>query len=82
MAQDMSNQPQEDSAFIPRFKVKHHFEFDIGQRVIIKGSNIEADVTRLIKEDGHEQYEIAWWYSGARISAWVYGREIFIKAKK
>lgn len=73
--------PQGEETFVPRFRVKHHFEFDIGQRVIIKGSNMEADVTRLIKEDGHEQYEIVWWYSGARNSAWVYAREIFAKAK-
>lgn len=66
---------------VPRFKVKIHFEFDIGDRVVIRGSSIEADVIGLMKDRDAEMYEIAWWYSGSRSTAWVFSREIAVKDK-
>ena len=64
----------------PRFWNKVHFEFEIGQRVIIRGSSIEADVIALLKDHDGEQYHICWWYSGVRNAAYVFSREIIAKA--
>ena len=77
----MNDHSETAAVFVPRFRVKHHFEFDIGDRVIIRGSSMEADVTALIKDQDGEQYRIAWWYSGARHDAWVFSREIVLKGK-
>jgi hypothetical protein len=74
--------PEPITDLIPRFRVKHHFEFDIGDRVVIRGSSIEADVVGLMKDATGEQYCLVWWYNGTRCSAWVFGREIFAKAQE
>jgi hypothetical protein len=63
----------------PRFWNKVHFEFEIGQRVMVRGSSIEADVTALLKDHDAEQYNICWWYNGTRYTSWVFSREIIAK---
>lgn len=70
----------ESATLKPRFWNKVHFEFEIGQRVVIRGSSIEADVTALLKDHDGEQYNICWWYNGARYTGWVFSREIIAKA--
>lgn len=65
--------------FRARFWNAVHFEFEIGQRVLIRGSSIEADVIALIKDHDGEQYKICWWYNGNRYEVWVFSREIVAK---
>lgn len=69
------------ATFRPRFWNKVHFEFEVGQRVVVRGSSIEADVTALIKDHDGEQYRIAYWYNGTRFDVWVFSREILAKPK-
>jgi hypothetical protein len=53
------------------------FDYSVGDRVRIKETSIEADVSALLKdEDGGKQYRIVWWYGGSRICQWVFPREI------
>ena len=65
--------------FVGRFRIEARFEFDIGDRVLIRGSSIEADVTGLLKDHDGEQYNICWWYNGNLYTAWVFSREILLK---
>jgi hypothetical protein len=56
------------------------FTFDLGQRVTIRGTGIEADVVAQIANERGEMYEIIFWTSqGQRISSAVFTREL--KAK-
>lgn len=56
------------------------FEFDLGQRVTIRGTGIEADVVAQINNQRGEMYEIVFWTNqGQRVGTAVFAREL--KAK-
>lgn len=58
------------------------FDFEIGQRVVIRGSSIEADIIgMLVGNDDGKQYQVVYWYSGARLVTWVFAREIVTKSE-
>jgi hypothetical protein len=63
-----------------KFPVAVHFEYDIQQAVVIRGSSIEATVTGLCKDTHGLQYRVAYWYNGMRFDCWVFGWEISPKA--
>lgn len=75
----MSDVKEIKPRMVPKFWNAVHFEFDVGQRVVIRGSNIEADVIGLAKDTHGEQYKICWWYGGIRYEVWVFSREILLK---
>lgn len=58
------------------------FDFGIGDRVVIRGSSIEADVIALMRSADANQYLISWWGNGTRFTSWVFAREIRIKLKE
>jgi hypothetical protein len=75
------NIPMPEIKLRGRFWNAVHFEFELGQRVVIRGSSIEADVVALIKDQDAEQYRIVYWYNGTRFDVWVFSREIIAKSQ-
>lgn len=56
------------------------FVFDLGQRVVIRGPMLEADVVAQIKNERGEMYEVVFWTSqGQRVSVCVFARELRAK---
>jgi hypothetical protein len=56
------------------------FAFELGQRVTIRGTGIEADVVAQIMSQKGEAYEIVFWTNqGQRVVTMVFAREL--KAK-
>ncbi len=56
------------------------FGFELGQRVLIRGPNIEADIVAQINTQKGEMYEVVFWTSqGQRCTCMVFAREL--KAK-
>ena len=62
-----------------RPKISVEFDYALGNRVVVRGSSIEADVISLIKGWNGEMYEICWWYNGTRYNTYVFSREIALK---
>lgn len=61
-------------------KVAVQFDFEFGQRVVIRGTGIEADVIAQIANQRGEMYEIVFWTNqGQRCTTVVFSREL--KAK-
>ncbi len=56
------------------------FAFELGQRVVIRGPNIEADIGAQINTMKGEMYEIVFWTSqGQRCITTVFERELRAK---
>lgn len=56
------------------------FAFELGQRVTIRGTGINADVVALIANQRGEMYEIVFWTNqGQRVTTVVFARELQVK---
>jgi hypothetical protein len=53
------------------------FAFELGQRVMIRGPNIEADIAARIDNERGQMYEIVFWTNqGQRVTTIVFAREL------